>query len=54
MVDLSLPEFTEVIWLSGLTGTDESLAQRASSALEVAQELQPLGVTFNKMTLGNK
>ncbi|CAL1172499.1 unnamed protein product [Cladocopium goreaui] len=33
-------KFPGVIWLSGLTGTDESLAQRASSALEVAQELQ--------------
>eukprot|EP00913_Durusdinium_trenchii_P017502 g16445.t1 len=33
-------KFPGVIWLSGLTCTDESLAQRASSALEFAQELQ--------------
>eukprot|EP00435_Cladocopium_sp_Y103_P027808 s2194_g6.t2 len=33
-------KFPGVIWLSGLTGTDESLAQRASCALEAAQELQ--------------
>ena len=32
-------EDAQVLWLSGLTGTDEVLSQRATNALEAAQEL---------------
>ena len=35
-------QFPGVLWLSGLTGTDEVLSQRAANALQAAQELQPL------------